>query len=595
MIKALLSMGLTGSVVVLAWQLTAWLDRGRFSAQWHYGVLKLGVCAFLFPFGSLLWAVRCAVTPDTPSIPSQILEPAGFSQAGAGLAQGTPVLTPGTAPVLPEPSGLAEAAVSAEAAGLLAVVWLAGAAALLAYKLWRFYRFRQRILKQNTAVDDLEILALLRDCQRRTGFCGSVALERSGYLQTALVTGLFRPKLVLPDRELSQEELRCILQHELTHIKNGDLWTRCFALLAVCLHWWNPWAHLLERKIQEVGEYCCDGQVAAPMSRKERYEYGKVILKVVSDTSSGLEEWAAPFSAKQSIERRLSVMLNTKKMSKKGKALAVGAASLILVCGTAAAVSAQRLLPEPAQKPESEAVQKVDSPRQDEDSQGASIAYTVPKSDASVEQDVDVPPPEQEEPGQPVQSAQPQESSAAGSVPEAEETKVLSLEEQLANLTPDHVWRLPEEEELYQAYLRNHDLQTLPQEMLGQLENGAYPRNSKGETYGSELLKNVAGGDPDLISAIGTNGEHGYVRESDMGYYNVHNPDEALAYMEEMKKYPNGYDIPLYDSEGNVIGVFRMSTGGEPVDLPRDESGHVLKEYLAEQTEDTGFDEGDLL
>ena len=46
-------------------------------------------------------------------------------------------------------------------------------------------------------------------------------------------------------------------------------------------------------------------------------------------------------------------------------------------------------------------------------------------------------------------------------------------------------------------------------------ENGDYPVNSKGEAYGSAMLASVVGYEPDLISAIGTDGIEGYLRLED--------------------------------------------------------------------------------
>lgn len=89
-----------------------------------------------------------------------------------------------------------------------------------------------------------------------------------------------------------------------------------------------------------------------------------------------------------------------------------------------------------------------------------------------------------------------------------------------------------------------------------------YPVNSKGETYGPDM-PDVYGSSPDLILAMGTNGEDGYVRASelnDSGYPGgVNNPEQALAYMEWLKTQPATRYIPLYDQEGNVIGRFGVS------------------------------------
>ena len=84
------------------------------------------------------------------------------------------------------------------------------------------------------------------------------------------------------------------------------------------------------------------------------------------------------------------------------------------------------------------------------------------------------------------------------------------------------------------------------------LIDGEYPKNSKVETYGPDGLSDIVGHGPDLIlsTGIGEDGEalDGYVRPEEL-----HEPHDI----------PEGGEtfIPLYDSEGNVIGQFRLANG----------------------------------
>lgn len=80
------------------------------------------------------------------------------------------------------------------------------------------------------------------------------------------------------------------------------------------------------------------------------------------------------------------------------------------------------------------------------------------------------------------------------------------------------------------------------QESLGEVKS--YPVNSHGETYGSTMLADVIGYEPDLISAIGVDGVEGYIRYSDV---------RAGAYHAPV--------ISLYNQEGIVIGTFVNGAG----------------------------------
>jgi hypothetical protein len=89
-----------------------------------------------------------------------------------------------------------------------------------------------------------------------------------------------------------------------------------------------------------------------------------------------------------------------------------------------------------------------------------------------------------------------------------------------------------------------------------------YAVNSKGETYGSALSEHTIGVEPDLISAVGTNGVEGYVRADDLTP-KVSSIEEAI---EQNGKNGDILTIPLYDVDGTtVLGEFELITNYELV------------------------------
>lgn len=101
-----------------------------------------------------------------------------------------------------------------------------------------------------------------------------------------------------------------------------------------------------------------------------------------------------------------------------------------------------------------------------------------------------------------------------------------------------------------------------------QLQDGKYPVNRNGKTYGSILSKETTGYEPSLIAALGTEGQEGYVRREDLQGPEIRTPEEAVAYMQTR---PESYTIPLYDLQEKVIGEFEI---GGAMDI----SGCTLEE-----------------
>ena len=81
-----------------------------------------------------------------------------------------------------------------------------------------------------------------------------------------------------------------------------------------------------------------------------------------------------------------------------------------------------------------------------------------------------------------------------------------------------------------------------------------YPVNADGLTYGSLLYANEIGEEPDLISAVGTDGTTGYILREDFSP-ELYTQAAVLAWQASLAEDDK---IPLYDLEGNQIGEYAM-------------------------------------
>lgn len=83
------------------------------------------------------------------------------------------------------------------------------------------------------------------------------------------------------------------------------------------------------------------------------------------------------------------------------------------------------------------------------------------------------------------------------------------------------------------------------------LVNGDFPKNKKGETYGTMLLADYVGYEPDLEVE-----EEGYVRMAEKQA-----AGDALDGLSK-EECPHEYTYPVYDKEGNVIREAKGTCGG---------------------------------
>ena len=97
------------------------------------------------------------------------------------------------------------------------------------------------------------------------------------------VYGLIQPRIVIPESVLDQvsdEELRPVIAHELIHIKRRDTWVGMLQLVAAVCWWFHPLAWIAIRRLSESLELVTDDDVVAVAGVKE-HDYAHSLLSVI--------------------------------------------------------------------------------------------------------------------------------------------------------------------------------------------------------------------------------------------------------------------------------------------------------------------------
>jgi Antirepressor regulating drug resistance, predicted signal transduction N-terminal membrane component len=141
--------------------------------------------------------------------------------------------------------------------------------------------------------------------------------------------GVFKYSVILPKKSLDAVQLRHSFLHELAHYKHRDNFVKWIVLLALRLHWFNPFVYKAANEIDLLCELRCDESATKCFSESERLDYGKTLLTVASNS---LREPFSVFSSfgedKQNLKERLEVLINMK--SKKSSTLFVSFVAIAL-------------------------------------------------------------------------------------------------------------------------------------------------------------------------------------------------------------------------------------------------------------------------
>lgn len=168
-----------------------------------------------------------------------------------------------------------------------------------------------RIRRKYSVVEDKRIEKLA------AGFSSEYKVIISPDVKSPYVAGIFRPVIYLPDIELTDDDLRFILRHEIQHILSHDGLKKLLFLAIEALFWWNPLAHITMSEIDAILELQCDAKITAGSDDKAVLEYMRTLLyvmKLISSAEKCTSSCAIHFAGDQAIiKQRFEVMLNRDK------------------------------------------------------------------------------------------------------------------------------------------------------------------------------------------------------------------------------------------------------------------------------------------
>jgi len=175
---------------------------------------------------------------------------------------------------------------------LLIAVWLAGAAAMLAFGWFQYLAQRRAILGSSVPLARIGSIRLLR-CERVRG---------------PMAFGIIDRAIVIPfdfDDRFSERQRCLALDHELAHHRSFDLVANLVAFVLLCLQWFNPLAWAAYAAFRFDQEAACDARVLDKVDERDRESYGQAIAKAASGRAL---LFAGALDRPSTLSRRLMIM-----------------------------------------------------------------------------------------------------------------------------------------------------------------------------------------------------------------------------------------------------------------------------------------------
>lgn len=210
--------------------------------------------------------------------------------------------------------------------------YLAGAAAFLLYQGVSYALFRRTVRRWKRDVARADYAAMLSNTARDLGVSAPEMIVCEA-ISTPAVTGLLRPRLLLPHERYDVQELRYILRHELCHLKRRDMLLKLVLLAANAMHWFNPVVYLMLRQADEDIELACDSAATDGLELPERAAYSRTLLAAVQSSVRALPATTCFGGTVERLKRRITNVLGVQK--KRGLGVVALVLALTLTAGCA--------------------------------------------------------------------------------------------------------------------------------------------------------------------------------------------------------------------------------------------------------------------
>lgn len=202
---------------------------------------------------------------------------------------------------------------------LACVIWIIGTIILGGYAVTVNINFRHK-LKREENCREQHILELLSQCKCKIGLKTNITILKTDLVKSPAVFGFIRPKLLLPrgiDEQITLDELKYIIFHEMSHIKRKDIPVNCITCILQILHWFNPIIWYSFYRMRQDREVACDALALSYFNPEECIKYGQTLIKLLESyrKTKGVYGMTCIINNKSEIKRRITMISLFKKNS----------------------------------------------------------------------------------------------------------------------------------------------------------------------------------------------------------------------------------------------------------------------------------------
>ncbi|MFL0194251.1 M56 family metallopeptidase [Clostridium sp. WILCCON 0269] len=187
-------------------------------------------------------------------------------------------------------------------------------------------------LRKEKMVNEIEFIEILNNCRQKMHINKHVEIISTDIVKSPAIFGFIHPKILLPsniNKVISQEQLSCIIFHELAHLKRKDMLVDFLVSILKIMHWFNPILWYAFFKMEQDKELACD-EMALNYCNCSKYGYTIITLLEAYKESNPAYGLDCIINNKKEIKRRITMISLFKKSSYRWTAVSI---TVLLVIG----------------------------------------------------------------------------------------------------------------------------------------------------------------------------------------------------------------------------------------------------------------------
>ena len=174
------------------------------------------------------------------------------------------------------------------------------------------------------------LYAAVSDCRLRRRVAAAVRwrdnIFQSEHVHSPFVQGVFKPRIYLPFA-MDAQDREYVIAHEQAHIRRRDHWWKPLGFLLLAIHWCNPLLWYAYTLFCRDMELACDEKVIRDMDGEQRADYTQALV-----ACSVSRRMPALAFGEVGVKARVQSVLNYRKPTRRGVALAAAACVIVAVC-----------------------------------------------------------------------------------------------------------------------------------------------------------------------------------------------------------------------------------------------------------------------